>query len=711
MAEVRPDRDAGVGEGGRADGPLDHVGPYQVLERAGEGPFGVVFRAEGRAPGDAVVSASPHAHDRGPDARPEPGGAGAYPVALKLIREEADRGRVAARFEAARPALEALDHPNIARWIDFGTRPSGQPYFVSEWVAGPTLTRHCDERRLSIRDRVALLLPACRAVEAAHRLGLVHGGLRPSNVRVAGGDDDATPKLLDLAASAALRGEPPAIEDPAGRVEYLSPEQADPGRPAPETRDDVYGLGAILYELLAGSAPLPRERVRGVPWPSALRLVRGEVPPPSRRLEESRDELGRIAADRRETPGGLLKAVRGDLDCVAMKALARDRDGRYESAAALARDLQLYLDHRPPEACPPGAARGAWVAARSHALAALTLAGLLLVLLALAVGGSALALRESREKSREAGARKQAEAKREDAEKAEADLKSRLNQAEALRRNAARERDRALAEAEAARRAEGETHSVLDYLRARMLSAGRPGDDSLPAAFWAQGEGKDVTLLKAADAAAGPVSEVFADHPLAEADVREVLGLTYLNCGAPDKAVAQYERALALREAIQGDGSAGTAACRNQLAVAYRLAGKADEASRLFEHHPNSQGHAASLAARGATLLLEGKPADAELKLRECLTLRKRIEPDAWTTFEAESMLGEALAAQKKYAEAEPLLVSGYQGLKSREEAIPAVDRPRLARALDRLITLYEAWGKDDQAARWREEREAAPAS
>jgi tetratricopeptide (TPR) repeat protein len=186
-----------------------------------------------------------------------------------------------------------------------------------------------------------------------------------------------------------------------------------------------------------------------------------------------------------------------------------------------------------------------------------------------------------------------------------------------------------------------------------------------------------------------------------------MLGLGYSSLGDAAQAVKQYERAVALREAMQGASQPDTAACRNQLAVAYRLAGRAAEGARLFDRDLNSPAHAAALAVQGSVLLRQKEPFEAELKLRECLTLRQKTQPDDWTTFDTKSLLGDALLEQKKFADAEPLLVSGYKGMKQRADAIPAQDKPHLTKALDRLITLYEAWGKEDQAIQWRQQREA----
>jgi tetratricopeptide (TPR) repeat protein len=263
----------------------------------------------------------------------------------------------------------------------------------------------------------------------------------------------------------------------------------------------------------------------------------------------------------------------------------------------------------------------------------------------------------------------------------------------------------------AARSSEEEKKAILDFFKNTLLSAGRPGGESLSEAFRTGGQGKDVTLHKALDLSESRVAEAFADRPLAEAAVREMLGRAYLNVGDPARAIQEYGRSLALREAMQGDNHPDAAACRNQLAVAYRLAGRPDDAARLFDLNPNSPGHAAALAVRGLMLLLEKKPAEAELKLRECLMIRRKIQPDDWTTFDTESMLGEALADQKKYTEAEPLLLSGYEGLKKREDTIPPQDKPRITRALERLVAFYEGQGQKDKAMRWRAELEATAAS
>lgn len=317
------------------------------------------------------------------------------------------------------------------------------------------------------------------------------------------------------------------------------------------------------------------------------------------------------------------------------------------------------------------------------------------LLLALAAGGSVLGVWAWQEKERARAAEGQAVVERERALQDAAEARKQHKQAEAARQDVSAAREQSLATAQAARRSAEDTKAVLAFFRDKVLSAGR-------AKGWAGGQGKDVTLRGAVDAAEPEVAKVFADRPLAEASVREMLGATYQNLEEVGRAVKQFERALALREQVFGPNNPATITCRNELAVAYRLAGRDNEASRLYDQNAASPSHAAALAVQGSVLLSQNKPAEAELKLRECLATRRRVQPDDWTTFDTQSMLGEALLEQKKYAEAEPLLLKGYEGLKKRDTQIPPESRPRRTKALERLVRLYEVWGKKDQAARWQ---------
>lgn len=325
-----------------------------------------------------------------------------------------------------------------------------------------------------------------------------------------------------------------------------------------------------------------------------------------------------------------------------------------------------------------------------------------ILMLAAAVGGGVLAfwgVRAEKEARKEV---QQALEEREQALKNAEQYKQQRNQAEKARKALADERDQAVEDEKTAKDSAEVMKSVVSFFQRNVLSAGR-------SVGWSGGQGKDVTLRKAVDAADAKIDAAFADRPLAEASIREMLGSTYLDLEAPELAVKEYERAVALREARQGDDYPETVACRNQLEVAYRLSNRPLQADRLLDPDKNSSSHASALAIRGSILLAKKKHVEAEQKLRECLAIRQKLKPDDWSTCDAKSLLGEALLEQKKYAEAEPLLLSGYEGMKKREAKIPAEERFRLTKQLERLVRLYEAWGKEDEANKWSKELAQAP--
>ncbi|HJT35857.1 MAG TPA: tetratricopeptide repeat protein [Pirellulales bacterium] len=301
-------------------------------------------------------------------------------------------------------------------------------------------------------------------------------------------------------------------------------------------------------------------------------------------------------------------------------------------------------------------------------------------------------------------AAQEAQKERDQAWQAKASAEKRLEEALVARRTAAGQRDHARATENAAESDAHVAQAVLEFLHKGVLTSGDHGG-------WKTVAGDDdVTLRQVVDSAEPKVAETFANDPLAEALIRQILGTTFLDLGDTQRAIWQYERALALLEAELGPEHPDTGDCRNQLAVAYRRADRQEEASRLFEQTPLSSTHAAALAIQASALLADGKPAEAELKLRESLRIRQRVQPDEWTTFDAQSMLGEAMFEQKKYAAAEQALLAGYEGIQQRQAKLPVQDRRQLDRARQRLVRLYEAWGKDDEAAKWRKDSTSAEA-
>jgi serine/threonine protein kinase/WD40 repeat protein len=313
------------------------IGPYKLLEQIGEGGMGTVFLAEQTEPVRRKV-------------------------ALKVIKPGMDSAQVIARFEAERQALALMDHPNIARVLDAGTTDSGRPFFVMELVKGTPLTDFCDQNRLTPRERLELFVPVCQAVQHAHQKGIIHRDLKPSNVLVALYDGQPVPKVIDFGIAKATdqRLTEKTLFTKHGQIigtfEYMSPEQATLDTLDVDTRSDVYSLGVLLYELLTGTTPLEKERLRQAALGEILRLIREEEPlRPSARLSASGGGLPMIAAYRKTETQKLPALVRGDLDWIVMKGLDKDRSRRYETASALAADVRRYLSEEPVEARPPSA--------------------------------------------------------------------------------------------------------------------------------------------------------------------------------------------------------------------------------------------------------------------------------------------------------------------------------------------------------------------
>jgi serine/threonine protein kinase/tetratricopeptide (TPR) repeat protein len=312
------------------------IGPYKLLQEIGEGGMGAVWLAE--------------------QARPVQ-----RKVALKIIKAGMDSRQVLARFEAERQALALMDHPNIAKVLDAGATAAGRPFFVMELVKGQPITQYCDAHRLTPRQRLELFVPVCQAIQHAHQKGIIHRDIKPSNVLVAPYDGKPVIKVIDFGVAKAtgqqltektLFTELGAV---VGTLEYMSPEQAELNNRDIDTRSDIYSLGVLLYELLTGSTPLDRKRLKGAALLELLRIIREEeTQKPSTRLSTT-EGLPSVAANRGLEPKKLSGLVRGELDWIAMKALEKDRNRRYETANSFGVDVQRYLADEPVTACPPSA--------------------------------------------------------------------------------------------------------------------------------------------------------------------------------------------------------------------------------------------------------------------------------------------------------------------------------------------------------------------
>jgi serine/threonine protein kinase len=297
------------------------LGPYELIRRLGVGGMAEVWLAR-RADG-----------------------AFKREVALKLPTNRHLRGDVERRFIQERDILASLEHPQIARFYDAGIDPNGLPYFAMEYVRGERLTVWCDTHRLGVSDRLKLVLQTLDALQYAHAHQVIHRDLKPSNILV---NEAGQVRLLDFGVAKLLAGDAEdsrltVMYGPALTPEYASPEIARGERV--QAASDVYSIGVVLYELLTGCLPYG---IRGRASAAELErsIVAAEIPTPSTHLAFD------AGTWRSVTRKKLVRQLRGDLDAIAMKALAKNLGDRYGSAAELAADLQLYLDGQPVAARP-----------------------------------------------------------------------------------------------------------------------------------------------------------------------------------------------------------------------------------------------------------------------------------------------------------------------------------------------------------------------
>ena len=325
--------------------PLAHSGPiegsgtvigrYKLLERIGEGGMATVYTAEQEHPVRRKV-------------------------ALKIIKLGMDTKSVIARFEAERQALAMMDHPGIAKVFDAGITDVGRPYFVMELIRGIAITQYCDRNKLTTEDRLSLFIQVCHAVQHAHQKGIIHRDIKPSNVMVTMCDGKPAPKVIDFGIAKATNQKLTEktlftrYTHIVGTPAYMSPEQAELGEVDVDTRSDIYSLGVLLYELLTDTTPFGEEQLRQAGYLEMQRIIREEEPTkPSTKLSTLGATLSEVAQHRRATPDALQKLIRGDLDWIVMKALEKARRRRYDTASAVAADIQRHLGHEPVLAHPP----------------------------------------------------------------------------------------------------------------------------------------------------------------------------------------------------------------------------------------------------------------------------------------------------------------------------------------------------------------------
>jgi eukaryotic-like serine/threonine-protein kinase len=629
------------------EGPGTVIGPYKLLERIAEGGMGAVWMAQQTEPVKRLV-------------------------AVKLIKAGMDSRQVIARFEAERQALALMDHPNIARALDAGTTGAGRPYFVMDLVKGVPITKYCDEHHLTLRQRLALFIPVCQAVQHAHQKGIIHRDLKPSNVLIALYDDKPVPKVIDFGVAKATGKQlteatlHTGFGAVVGTLEYMSPEQAGFNQLDIDTRSDIYSLGVLVYELLAGSPPFTRKELEKAGTLEMLRVIREQEPSkPSAKLSTA-EGLPTLAANRGTEPAKLTRLVRGELDWIVMKALEKDRSRRYETANGFAMDVERYLADEPVRACPPSLGYRLRKFVRRHKPQVAAAALLLFVLLA----GLAFVLWHNREldgKNRDLLAANEAEKKAK----------------------------------ETAEQREAETKAVLQFVENKVFAAARPKNQQ-------GGLGYDVQLADAVTSALPYVETSFPQQPLIEARLRLTLGTSFWHLGKAKIAIDQCQRACELYSRHCGRDHPDTLNSMNNLANSYSDAGRTQEALKLREEtlqlrkarlgpdHPDTLKSMNNLAISYADA---GRTQEA-LKLREeTLQLQKaKLGPDHADALASMVNLGHSYLALGRRSDA----------IKVYEQALPIMkakmpDHQFTFNCMNNLAVCYADAGRTQEALKLRE--------
>ncbi len=546
------------------------IGPYKLLEQIGEGGFGVVFMAEQMHPVRRKV-------------------------ALKVLKPGMDTRQVVARFEAERQALALMDHPNIAHVFDGGETATGRPYFVMELVRGISITTFCDQNRLPIRERLELFIDVCQAVQHAHQKGIIHRDLKPTNVLITLHDGTPVVKVIDFGVAKATGQQLTEktlftnFAQMVGTPLYMSPEQAEMSGLDIDTRADIYALGVLLYELLTGTTPFDKLRMREAGYDEMRRIIREEDPPkPSTRVSTLAQAGTTLSMQRKTDPKKLSQLFRAELDWIVMKCLEKDRNRRYETANGLAMDLRRYLADEPVQACPPSTIyRLRKFARKNRTILRIAVVFVVFLILATAVSTwqAVVATRAERQAVTE---RDRAEKSFRTARDAVDQLFTQVSRSPKLKVHAMEKfRKDLLSSAKGFYERFIREQSDAPGVRYDLgLAQYRLGEIHRELGDFADAEG---ALTKAVEL----LGELVRDQPEVAAYQRDLaasyaaLGSVHFDAGQWDKAEAAFEQALAIQEK-QAEAYPQTAEYRYALAKTYRASG--------FMHH--RAGHTEAAAAR-----------------------------------------------------------------------------------------------------------------
>jgi serine/threonine protein kinase len=558
---------------------LGSIGPYRLIKKLGEGGMGQVWLAEQFAPVKRQV-------------------------ALKIIKAGRYDSSALLRFDRERQTLAIMDHPAIAKVFDAGRTAEGQPYFVMEYVPGLPVTDYCDRKRLTARQRLALLIKVCDGVQHAHQKAIIHRDLKPSNILVVEVDGKPMPRIIDFGIAKAITvpSEDETLVTRAGGMVgtpgYMSPEQADPSVLDVDTRTDVYSLGMVLYELLAGTLPFDAKQWQIRPFHEVLRQLHEEDPiSPSTRV--GGNATSTVVAENRGTdPRQLARVLRGDLDWITLKAVEKDRTRRYGTPSELAADINRYLQNEPVTARPASAVYRTRKYVQRHKFGVTVATAMALLLVAFGV-----------------------------------------MQAIQLRR-ITRERDRA---------------DRITKFMTGMFKVSNPSE----------ARGNAVTAREILDKSSKDIDTGLRKDPELQAQLMETMAQTYTGLGLYGRAQDLVEHARAIQSSLFGERNRETLASESYLAQLLRAEGHLPEAEKLLQNTieaqrqvlgPNDSDTLASMDRLGYVYANEARHADAENLFRQTLNAeRKVLVPDDPQTLSTLNELAEILTPQGRYTEADEI--------------------------------------------------------